>query len=294
MQPMKASPADLDKLTFPLYASIKLDGIRAVVIGGVLMSNSLKPIRNKHVQSLFGHLEGFDGELIVGDANHPNVMQNTTSGVMSANGEPQVTFHCFDLCEAGGNTLPYSARKKRLAILHADKNTENCVLLEQTLVNSLDEILELEAAALEQGYEGLMLRGVESPYKYGRSTTREGYLLKLKRFSHDEAEIIGYEPLYTNTNESKVNELGNSHRSSSKDGLVALEQLGSFLCRDLKTGIEFNVGGGFTLAQRITMWRNPDSYIGLVLRYKHFPISVKDKPRMPVFAGFRDMDDLSE
>ena len=158
MQPMKASPADLEKLTFPLYASIKLDGIRAVVIGGVLMSNSLKPIRNKHVQSLFGHLEGFDGELIVGDANHPNVMQNTTSGVMSANGEPQVTFHCFDYTTAESRALPYSAR---LNILRSLCDASNVVLVGQTRVNSLDEILDLEAAALADGYEGLMLRGIE-------------------------------------------------------------------------------------------------------------------------------------
>ena len=31
-------------------------------------------------QGLFSHLEGFDGELIVGPANHLNAMQATTSG----------------------------------------------------------------------------------------------------------------------------------------------------------------------------------------------------------------------
>jgi DNA ligase-1 len=60
-KPMLASPADMSKLRFPLWLSPKLDGIRALVINGVVMSRSLKPIPNQHVQSLFGHLEGYDG-----------------------------------------------------------------------------------------------------------------------------------------------------------------------------------------------------------------------------------------
>ena len=81
-----------------MYCSTKLDGIRAVVIDSIVYSRSLKPIRNKYVQHLFGKEEynGFDGELIVGDVYAKDVFQKTTSGVMSEEGTPNVKFYVFD------------------------------------------------------------------------------------------------------------------------------------------------------------------------------------------------------
>lgn len=88
-----------DDLRFPLLASPKLDGIRCIVKNGLALSRSLKPIPNKHVQDILSRLPSnliLDGELIVGDPYHPNVMQKTTSGVMSENGEPSFTYFIFD------------------------------------------------------------------------------------------------------------------------------------------------------------------------------------------------------
>ena len=81
--PMLASDAELDKLRFPLLASAKLDGVRAVVKNGVVLSRSLKKIPNDYVQSLFKHLEHFDGELIVGEPTSKTCYRDTVSGVMS-------------------------------------------------------------------------------------------------------------------------------------------------------------------------------------------------------------------
>ena len=43
---------------YPVLVSRKLDGIRATIQGCVVLSRSLKPIPNRHVQQLFSHLEG--------------------------------------------------------------------------------------------------------------------------------------------------------------------------------------------------------------------------------------------
>ena len=69
VKPLLSCEVPLDKINFPVYVSTKLDGLRAVVIDSVVYSRSLKPIRNKYVQRLFGKQEynGFDGELVVGD-----------------------------------------------------------------------------------------------------------------------------------------------------------------------------------------------------------------------------------
>ena len=64
-RPMLASHCkDMSNLRFPVLVSKKLDGVRASVQGGRLMSRSLKPIPNENVQAMFKGLpEGLDGEL---------------------------------------------------------------------------------------------------------------------------------------------------------------------------------------------------------------------------------------
>jgi DNA ligase-1 len=61
MRPMLACK-DATGLKFPLLASAKIDGVRALVKDGKVLSRSLKPIPNRHVQEMFGSLEGADGE----------------------------------------------------------------------------------------------------------------------------------------------------------------------------------------------------------------------------------------
>jgi hypothetical protein len=75
-----------------VLASPKIDGIRAIIGNGAALSRSLKPIRNLFVQSVLGRAEfqGLDGELVVGDPNDPNCMQNTTSGVMREAGDARL------------------------------------------------------------------------------------------------------------------------------------------------------------------------------------------------------------
>ena len=97
IKPMLAVEVNFDKLRYPVYAQPKLDGIRVVVKDGIVYSRSLKAIPNKHVQTLFSHLNGLDGELIVGNPTAHDVFQKTTSGVMSKEGEPDVTLYAFDM-----------------------------------------------------------------------------------------------------------------------------------------------------------------------------------------------------
>src|SRR3972149_596598 len=94
---MLASPAG-PVIPFPMLLSPKLDGIRCLVIDGVAVGRSLKPIPNKYVQLLFGRREfnGLDGELIVDSPIAKEVFQVTSSGVMSIEGQPKVKFYVFD------------------------------------------------------------------------------------------------------------------------------------------------------------------------------------------------------
>jgi DNA ligase-1 len=68
--------------------------------------------------------------------------------------------------------------------------------------------------------------------------------------------------------------------------------LGALVVRDLKTGVVFNIGTGFTAADRLEMWKNRANLLDKIVTYEYLPIGVKDKPRHPCFKGFRIEADL--
>lgn len=290
MKPMLAATVkDVSTLPFPLYASYKLDGVRALIVDGVVLSRSLKPIPNKWVQEIFGRKEfnGLDGELIVGPPNAKDVCTKTTSGVMSIEGEPNVIFFAFDKFDCGGYTS--SRFDEAFKLIDPDSNV---VWVPHKLCGNIDELHRYEAEALSLGYEGLILRRLDAFYKYGRSTLKEGALMKLKRFEDSEAVILGFTEEQQNTNEKKLNELGQSARSHKKAGMVGKSSLGNFIVRDMKTNVEFEVGSGFTQIDRETFWHARDELLGKIIKYKFFPVGVKEKPRHPVYLGFRNKIDL--
>lgn len=288
MKPMLASPAG-ELIRLPALLSPKLDGIRCLVIDGVAVGRSLKPIPNKHVQQVFGRpeLNGLDGELIVGEPTAKEVFQVTSSGVMSIEGEPAVRFWVFDdFSESGGFQRRLHTAHRRI------KKQKFCEDVPHHEVLKADDLNEWEQDYLELGYEGVMLRHPDGPYKHGRSTAKEGWLLKVKRFEDSEARIIGFSELMHNANEAKRNHLGHLERSSHKANKVGKQMLGALTVQDLKTKVEFDIGTGFTEDQRRLLWATGDNLIGKVVKYKSQPTGVKEKPRFPVFLGFRDKVDM--
>lgn len=284
-KPLLATDADLEKLRFPLLASAKLDGIRAIVIDGKVMSRSLKPIPNEYVQGLFNELDAADGELIVGDPTSKTVYRDTVSGVMSVAGTPDVSFYVFDHIR-----FPTKRYTDRHNLLHYDSiRYPHVKIHEQHVVTCLDTLLKLEEKMLDKGYEGLILRDPNAQYKYGRSTMKEGILLKLKRFVDAEAEVIGFEERMHNGNEATTNELGRTKRSSHMAGKTGRGDLGALIVRF--GDVEFNIGTGFDDVERRTVWDNRDNYLGRLAKFKYFPVGVKEAPRHPVFLGWRDRSD---
>jgi len=284
------APEDLNSLFYPLFVSPKLDGIRCLIKDGVAYSRALKPIRNRYIQSILGRpaYNGLDGELIVGDPTANDCMRITNSGVMSIEGEPDFRYYTFDIWN---RSVPYN--KVLLQILTME--LAYVIPLTQRICKRPEAVNACEEDALTAGYEGLILRRPDAPYKFGRSTLREGYLLKLKRYCQEEAIIIGYEPLQHNDNDAEINALGYTQRSSAKDGKVDLPLLGNLIVKGMfqnQPGVVFSIGTGFTLLERETLWAKRDWLINKIVTYKFFPTGSKDKPRHPVFKSFRDPEDL--
>ena len=291
IRPLLSCEIPLDKVKFPIYISTKFDGIRALVIDSVVYSRSLKPIRNKHVQKLFGKPEynGFDGELIVGDIYAKDVFQKTTSGVMSVDGTPNVTFHVFDLWSLP--TFDYEYRQRELQeILLNSEEYEGVVY---TMIHKCQTVEGLEFFLNHEknvGGEGLIGRKPDGVYKYGRSTPKEQLSIKFKFFQQEDFEVVGFNERMHNTNEQKRDELGYAERSSAKDGLVPTNTLGSLV---LKYGDDtFNCGTGFSDALRYEIWSNQDKYLGKLASIRYMSVGSKDLPRVPSFIWFRHAEDI--
>lgn len=282
---------DFEALRYPLLASPKIDGVRATNKEGILLSRTMTRIPNNRTQALFGHHDyhGLDGELVVGAPNDRNCMQNTMSGVMTHDSNPDVAWYIFDKWDI---SKPYVRRAVETKALVQSFGVEHLQWLPQTTVRTADDLRVFEEKMVEFGYEGVILRAPDGPYKQNRSTVREGYMLKIKRFEDSEAEVLGSYEMMHNDNEATIDARGHTKRSTHQENKRASGVLGGFHVRDIHTGVEFDLGGGFTAEQRKNLWEGRRFLNGKIVKYKHFPVGVVDKPRHPGFLGFRDRRDI--
>ena len=286
---LAATVKDLKSLKFPVYCSPKLDGIRCLKVGGKALTRKFKPIPNKHIRDIIekNFPDGIDGEIII-DGKTFNEIQSL---VMSESGQPDFKFWAFDLVDTKLNE-PFDNRYQKLFV--KTSKHPNLRIVPHVKVDSAEDLIAYEKIALAAKFEGVMIRSINGPYKCGRSTNNEGYLLKLKQFSDSEAKILDFVELKHNTNAKEVNELGLTKRSTKKAGKVGAGMLGKFLVQDVKTKVEFEVGTGIGLTQdlRREIWNNKAKYKGKIIKYKYQKAGQKDKPRFPVWLGFRDKRDM--
>ncbi len=268
-------------VVFPIFATPKIDGIRAMIVGGKLVSRTLKPIPNRAASEALECMlpEGADGELVYGDT-----FQSATSAVMTVAFLPppttKFTFYWFDYVRDTADA-PYEQRMANVQEYCSthDGLTSPVVKIVQLHPKSLqtsDALDAFEAQVLDEGFEGVMLRKPGGRYKFGRSTVKEGLLLKLKRFEDAEAQVIGVEELRRSDGEDKI------------PGGV----LGALVCIT-QDKVQFKIGTGFSAHDRQELWKQRRALIGRQAKYKFLLVGVKTAPRHPVFLGFRDPMDMS-
>lgn len=307
MKPMKAETCEdqhLNQLRFPIYASLKLDGIRCVVKDNDPLSNTLKQIRNTHIYNsitsdpYLNCFNGFDGELLLTNTEQPEVpgvhpFNLVSSAVMGSKGNPDFTLWVFDNWNDGRSFA------ERYAYLHFVFEANRAVipsfikLLPQVICNNLAELAAFEEQALLDGYEGIMIREFTGKYKFGRSTVKGQELLKRKPFVDEECVVVGFAERMMNTNEAVENLLGRTQRSQCAEGMVPANTLGKLLVRNKKWG-EFQLGcGKLTHAEAKYIWDNKAAHLGQIVTFKYQSIGSVDAPRIPVFKSFRDPADMT-
>jgi DNA ligase 1 len=308
MQVMLAGKYDPDKIRkiLPVYGQVKLDGIRAYIEDGYARTRSTKPVRSQQAQSFVSHnkhlLEGLDGEFICGDPTAKNCYNRTDSSVMSFNKpDDYLTYYVFDMWDSVGS---FQERWDDILSMNFSVLEARVKLVDTRLLWTIEEIDQFMDEMIALGHEGIILRNPNSYYKNGRGTPVQGELIKRKdgRWIDTEAMITGVKELRSNQNEATVNALGYTERSSHQENLIpqgvlgAVEVIGKFPEEDTLDRSLWNqeyttsIGTGFDDQMRMELWQNPP--ISKMVKFKFFSGGVKDKPRFPVFLGFRDADDM--
>ena len=245
MKPMLARPYNY---TNPRgwWISEKLDGVRAVWNGSEFISRSGKVFpAPPEMRAAMPQGVVIDGELFGGRGKFQASIGKIRRGIWEG-----ITFMAFDVID--GN--PFEARQ---ATLRALSLPDWCEVVEQVKCRSEDHLDDYEAAILQAGGEGVMLRKPRSEYTHGRSSD----LLKLKRIQSAEAEVIGYEQ-------------GQGKHANRVGALVA-----KF------AGQVFKLGTGLTNEQRET----PPA-IGSIVSFSFFELTDGGAPRFASFIGVRDYE----
>lgn len=294
---------DIPNLKYPFFATPKIDGIRCLILpGGKVVSRTLKPIRNKFIRrslaTAFADTTAIiDGELQIAGptCDEPKPFYLTSSAVMSEKGSPEFIYNIFD-CITTSADVPYSIRSANIESLNCFGVPASCHIVNLPkvwgyLISDRAQLETYYSCYIEIGFEGIVLRSPLSPYKYGRSTLSEQYLLKLKPFVDSEARVLGFVELEHNTNPAGVDQLGYTERSSCQDGCYKGNMLGALEVEDIHTHQRFRIGTGFTQEQREDIWKHPENYRHSLIKYKYQKYGEKDKPRTPAFICFIEEED---
>jgi len=233
------------------WMSEKLDGVRAYWDGETFVSR----LGNRFfapdwfVEDL--PADTLDGELWVGRKMFSKTISIVRSGAAGIEWK-NVSFVVFDAPNAKGGF------EDRIA--HAEKvlkrsGAPHARFLEHVSCTGFDHLREELTRVEALGGEGLMLRRPKSKYEIGRSQS----LLKVKTFHDSEARVIGHAP-----------------GSGKHKG-----RLGALVC-ELPTGVTFNVGTGFSDAER-----QAPPKIGAVITFRYQELTDDGVPRFPSWVGER-------
>jgi DNA ligase-1 len=288
-------PNYFKELQYPLLCSPKYDGIRCIIKNGKAYSRSGKLIPSQQVQEKLTKIEHLDGEIIEGKSTDNDVYNRTQSHVMSQNRPGNISLYAFDYTHPDWLDKPFYQRLQKTTSEISEHYRQTLSfsydIIQHDLINNFEELLRFEEICITEGFEGIMMRSPDAPYKQGRGTWREGIIYKLKRFQEDEALIIGFKEQLHNNNTLEKDELGYAKRSYSKDGLVSAGMVGSFYVDYLGQELEI-AAGSFTQEERKVIWQNQEKYLRKMLKFRFFLHGIKDKPRFPRATGFRDKRDL--
>ena len=276
-----------DNVNYPLRGEPKLDGLRCIAVkheGAVTMftrsGNVLETLPKIKLALEKAPWDEFvlDGE-IMGET-----WNESASIVMShkkGKDDSSMIFHVFD-------AMPFIDWKdqvteltltNRVALVDELVITCDNPVVKQVpgrLIKNQEELLEMYVAETNAGFEGVMLKDLDAPYLFKRSSN----IKKLKPTMTFEGVIVGHYE---------------GNRGTKREGLW-----GGFEVK-LPNNIVTKVGGGFTDKLKSEINLDPDVWIGRVIEVEGQPdpltgdgLTKDGRVRFPVFIRERDIRDVDQ
>ena len=272
---------------------VKLDGVRVITIvypdGRVdqFSRNGKELVNFPHVKAQFEAVaaEGgisqptvFDGEIMSGSFQDLMKQIHRKSSAQAND----AVLNLFDIIpledfETGVCARSQTERSMLLKVWHGtweDKIPNITVVAQETVDLDTEagqqRYKEINALAIEGGYEGIMLKDADAGYKCKRSVA----WLKLKPFIEVSLEVIDVE-------EGTGKNIG---------------RLGAIVCQGVDDGktIQVNVGSGFSDSDRDIYWASRDSLLGQIVEVRADAVTQNQDGtyslRFPRFLRFRGFE----
>jgi len=256
-------PEKKHKATFPVLAQPKFDGTRMLYNSDVgHWSRQGKPYLPEVVAHINFDTQGLtlDGELML----LAGTFQDTVRAIKKYRPgvSEKLVYRVYDIVD---EALPTARRQLVLQNLVVELRAQypNLPVVGTTTykVHDEDRLLRLHQDFLTMGFEGTMIRTLDSLYTPGQ---RNAGLLKLKDFDDAEFEITGF-----------TDGLG-------KDAMTVI-----FTCKAGNGSFQVRPLG--TVEERRDMFENGASYIGKMLTVRYQGLSEDGIPRFPVGVGVREV-----
>jgi ATP-dependent DNA ligase len=286
----------VDKIPYPAYAQMKMDGMRfnAIVRDGKVEFRS----RNGKEINLLGHLEKefaalagdtdcvFDGELLVMlDGDHQFADRQTGNGILNKANKGTISEAEAKLVHAsvwdmipymyfidGYCPTPYSQRFSKLEKLVTGQKAKDKRIwtVTSTIVQSFDEAQAIFEEYLSLGYEGIILKDGSGCWEDKRAK----HQIKFKGELECDLKIVDIEE-------------GNGKAAGS---------LGAIICESSDGVVKVRVGSGFSDAQRKAYWA--ENIVDKIVAVK-YNSRIKNKLGenslfLPVFIELRDDKDEAD
>ena len=273
------------KITGECFIEYKYDGVRVIAIvqngDATLYSRNGKLLENfPHINEALSksEFEGlvFDGEVMSEDFQTLMKQVHRKEGAQTEDSYLAV-FDMLTLDEFNAGWSGISAKERRIRLTTIRPLFNYRIQLVAATLMDLDteqgqaEFKEMNKVALEEGYEGLMVKPTNAPYQCKRSHA----WLKIKPFIEVTLEVVGVEE-GTGKNEGMLGALVVAGNDDGKD-------------------FHLNVGSGLTDDMRKDVWAVKDAVIGQLVEIRADAATQSQDaddvwslrfPRFKTFRGF--------
>lgn len=269
-----------DPITYPVRVEAKLDGLRLIAVkhkGEVSMfTRSGTPIET--LPRIKAAIEALEADDIVLDGEAmASSWEDSASVMMSSKtkkDDSAMCYHVFDVVDLAAwqtqvSKTDYRRRLADLQLTIGDTVGTPFRYVKSTTAQDEAALRQFYNECLDEGYEGVMLKSLDTPYMWKRTDS----ILKMKPVATEEGVVVGW------------------HKANEKTKRAGL--FGGFLVLT-PNGVITKVGGGYTDDIKAQIQADgPDTYVGRIVEAEHQPPMTADgKMRFPVFSRFRDVSDV--